>query len=376
MDMYTQVKKWRQELHQMPEVGLQEVKTAKYLFTQLKAMGYQPVSVIDTGVLVYIDNNKPDTIAFRSDIDGLAMEEKTNASYASKHPGYMHACGHDGHMAAMLGFAKKLQEKPIDSYNVLLLFQPAEESPGGAKRMVAAGVLETYHVKAIFGMHLMPSLKKGTLASKAGPLMAQNSEVDVRIIGKSAHAGLYHQGIDSIVIASQLVNEYQTILTRKVSPFKPCVLHIGKINGGSSRNIVSDCVTMQGTLRTYDTETFLKITKAMEVIHRAKEKLYGCTIEASCPPMYPAVINDKKLYQQFLTCLSGTYQELEEPLMLAEDFSYYQQVVPGIFFYLGTKTNKHQSGLHTETFDFEEDVLLTAIDTYYAIATKIQLGEL
>lgn len=375
MDICKQVKIWRQQLHQIPEVGLQEIKTATYLRQELSKMGYTPIEIINTGTLIYIDYGKPDTLAFRSDIDGLAMVEKTKVTYASLHQGYMHACGHDGHMAALLAFAMQLKEYKEISYNILLIFQPAEESPGGAKHIVEQDILEKYHVKAIFGMHLMPFLEKGVIASKAGPLMAQNSELDVTITGKSAHAGLYHQGVDSIVIATQLINEYQTIMTRMISPFEQCVLHIGSIQGGSSRNIVAEETKFQGTLRTYNMDTFLRITRAIETINQAKEEIYGCKITCTCPPLYPAVVNDRTLYAKFLPCIRGKYQELQDPMMLAEDFSYYQTRVPGIFFYLGTKTDIHHSGLHTETFNFEEDVLLTAVDTYLSIATNLQLGD-
>lgn len=375
MDIGKQVKIWREQLHQIPEVGLQEIKTAAYLRQELSKMGYTPIEIMNTGTLVYIDYGKEETLAFRSDIDGLAMLEKNNVSYASKHQGYMHACGHDGHMAALLAFAMRLKDCLDVRYNILLIFQPAEESPGGAKNIVEQGVLDTYHVKAIFGMHLMPFLEKGVIASKAGPLMAQNGELDVTITGKSAHVGLYHQGIDSIIIASQLINEYQTIITRMISPFEQCVLHVGSIQGGSSRNIVAEETTFRGTLRTYNNETFLQITKAIEAINRAKEKVYDCKITCTCPPMYPAVVNDYRLYPKFLSCISGKYQELHEPMMLAEDFSYYQTKRPGIFFYLGTKSDIYYSGLHTEKFNFEEDVLLTAVDTYVSIATNLQLGD-
>ncbi len=372
MDIGEFVKKWRRDLHTIPEIGLQEYKTTKYLKEQLEAMGYQTINVLETGMLVYIDNACQETIAFRSDIDALPITEATNCSFASQHVGYMHACGHDGHMSALLGFAKVLKEtKETFNYNVLLIFQPAEESPGGAKLLVKKGILETYHVKAVFGMHLMPSLLEGVVASRPGPLMAQNGELDVKIQGRSAHAGLYHLGVDSIAIAAKIIQEYQSICSRLVAPTQPSVVHVGEIHGGTARNIVADEVCFHGTIRTYDEEVYTKITQAIKAIHVGMERTYGCQITASCPPMYPPVINDRKLYSAFLACMDQTYQELDEPLMLAEDFSYYQKEVPGIFFFLGTKTETQYSGLHTETFDFNEEVLIRAVDTYYQILKNI-----
>lgn len=376
MDAYTKIKNWRQELHQIPEIGLQEIKTTAYLQKQLEEMGYAPISILETGTLVYIDNGKEETIAFRSDIDALKMEEKTGISFASKHSGYMHACGHDGHMSALLGVADALKAYQGEyRYNILLIFQPAEESPGGARLLVEKGILQKYHVKAIFGMHLMPSIEQGMIACRPGPLMAQNGELDVTIYGKSAHAGLYHLGIDTIVIASQLITEYQAIVSRMVSPMQPCVIHIGEIHGGSVRNIVADKTQFHGTVRAYDEKVFLQITDSISKMNRAMENIYGCTITCTCPPMYPPVLNDEKLYQKFVACTNEKYIELKEPMMLAEDFAYYQKEVPGIFFFIGTKSKEYQSGLHTETFNFHEEVLLEAVNLYFRLATTLDLGE-
>lgn len=376
MDLLKQLTKWRRDLHQIPELGLQEFKTSKYLKEQLEKMGYQPISVLETGILVYLDCNKDKTLAFRSDMDALKIGEQTGCDFASKHQGYMHACGHDGHMAALLGLAKKLAEssKQFD-HNILLIFQPAEESPGGAKLICEAGVLKKYHVKAIFGLHLMPSIEAGKIACRPGPLMAQNGELDVTVTGKSAHAGLYHLGIDSIMIASSLICQYQNILTRVIAPVESCVINIGEIQGGTVRNIVADQTVFKGTVRTYSEAVFKKITDTMEALNQGMEAAYGCKIDFSCPPMYPPVLNDYDLYRQFVELTGDNYEELKEPLMLAEDFAFYQRDVPGIFFYVGTKTNQYQSGLHTETFNFDEDVLLQAVELYYQLACKIKLGE-
>lgn len=365
------LRKWRRDLHQIPELGLKEEKTAQYLRSALEEMGYQWQSVLQTGTLVYIDAHQKETLAFRSDIDGLKMNEKNDVDYVSKHEGYMHACGHDGHMSALLGFAKRLKQLSHLSYNVLLIFQPAEESPGAAKWIVEAGILQKYHVKAIFGMHLMPLVPQNHIACKAGPFMAMCGELNVKIKGKGAHAGLAHLGKDSIVIAAQAIHEYQTILSRLLSPFCPAVIHCGKIQGGTTRNSVADEVTIEGTIRCFDESVFHDIIEHIEKIHQGLEKSYDCQIEWSCPPMYPPVCNDKQLFEQFKQLiLTQDDEELEQPLMLAEDFAYYQKAVPGLFFFLGTNSEHYQSGLHSETFDFDETVLLRAVDTYEKIITK------
>ena len=369
-----QLKKWRRDLHQIPELGLQEFQTATYIRRELEKMGYQWEAVVETGTIVYIDYHQSTTIAFRSDIDALAIQEKNHIDFASKIPGMMHACGHDGHMSALLGFARRLKENHSSlSCNVLLVFQPAEESPGAAAQVVESGVFEKYNVKAIFGMHLMPFIEEGVIACKKGPLMAMCGELDVKIYGKGAHAGLPQESIDSIMIANQALQQYQTIISRRISPFSPAVNNIGQINGGSARNSVASLTTMHGTLRCYDENLFIKVTQDIDSIHKSLEMAYGCSIEWSCPPLYPPVLNDDHLYKVFRNIVDeDIYIELKEPLMLAEDFSFYQKAIPGIFFFLGTKCQEYQSGLHTETFNFHEEVLEKAIDLYEKIVMNLK----
>lgn len=367
------LKRWRRDLHRIPEIGLKEYKTAAYLRHELEKLGYEWETVLETGTIVYIDYHQKETIAFRSDIDGLAIDEKNKIDFQSEHSGYMHACGHDGHMSALLGFAKRLKEsKKSFPYNILLVFQPAEESPGAAKYVVETGIFEKYHVKAIFGMHLMPLIDEGYIACKSGPLMAMCGEIDVKIKGKSSHAGLPQEGIDTIAIASHLLEQYQMIVSRRISPFTPIVLNIGKIVGGTARNSVASETNLYGTLRCYDEKVFADVTEMMDRIHSSVEQAYGCEIEWSCPPMYPPVINHHRLYKLFRSFVTEQYIELDEPLMLAEDFAFYQRAIPGIFFFLGTKSQEYQSGLHTETFNFHEDVLEKAVDLYEKIALNIE----
>lgn len=367
------LKRWRRELHKIPELGLHEYLTAAYIRQELEKMGYQWEAILETGTLVYIDYGSDTAIAFRSDIDALQINEQNAVDFKSQHDGCMHACGHDGHMSALLGFAQKLScSQDHLSYNILLVFQPAEESPGAAKFIVESGIFEKYHVKAIFGMHLMPSIEEGVIACKSGPLMAMCGEIDVKIEGKGSHAGLPQEGIDSICIASEALHHYQTIVSRRTSPFQNVVLNIGQIEGGTARNSVASTTVMKGTLRCYDEKLFYQITDEMNDIHVGLEKMYGCHIEWSCPPMYPPVLNDHFLYQQFHSFLTSDYQELNEPYMLAEDFAFYQRAVPGVFFFLGTKCEEYQSGLHTETFNFHEEILQKAVDLYYDIALYVK----
>jgi hippurate hydrolase len=274
----------------------------------------------------------------------------------------MHACGHDGHMSALLGFAYRLsQKKEHYKNNILLIFQPAEEAPGAAKYIVESGLLNDYHVKAIYGIHLMPYIEEGDLYSKAGSLMAECGEIDIVIKGKGAHAGTPEQGHDAIIAASMLVAQFQTIHSRSISPFEDVVLNIGKINGGTARNAVAEEVKLEGTLRCYDEDVFMHVVNRMKEIAKGLEVAYGCDIDVTCDPMYPPLLNDETLFEK---AKSFGVKQLKQSMMLAEDFAFYTKAVPSLFIYVGTKTKTMQSGLHTSTFNFNEEVLERAVDFY------------
>ena len=375
-NLQPQIKKWRQELHQIPEIGYEEVKTAAYIRRELDKLGLPWQEICETGTIVYLDNQKESTLAFRSDIDALPIQEATGVDFASTHPGKMHACGHDGHMATLLSFGAwaKAHLSNINS-NLLLIFQPAEETTGGAKDIAASGIFEKYHVKAIYGLHLMPDLPENTIGCRPGPLMAQTGEVHIKIQGKAAHAALAYQGIDSLYIASLLVQQYQAILTRRIPAMQTAVLHIGTLHSGEAGNIVASSATLSGTVRTFSRELFLEITDQMAKIHKGMEEIYGCTIDFIRDPGYPPVLNDPILTQNMVELLKEneiSYQELPEPFFLGEDFSYYQEKVPGVFFFLGTGSEEKNfiHGLHHNQFNFDEAALLTGLKAFIAIAAN------
>lgn len=369
--MLNLLKKWRRDLHQIPEIGFKEYKTAHYLYNELTSMGYDVQYITETGLIVFIDYHQESTIAFRSDIDALKITEENDIDFKSQHEGYMHACGHDGHMSALLGLAYKLKDEKQLNHNILLIFQPGEEISRGSRNIIDTGIFEKYRVKAIFGMHMFPDVEEGYIASRKGPLMAQSGELDVVIKGKSAHAGKYYEGIDTILIASQLIQQYQSIVSRLVSPMQPVILHIGCMCGGTVRNIVAGQSEFHGTVRTYNEEVFDTIKKAIININQGMENTYGCSIDCSLISHNPPVLNDGYYNEQIKSLLKDKYLELEEPVMLAEDFSHYQKVVPGVFFFVGTKCKEYCSGLHTSTFQFHEEVLMNAVDLYYDLASTL-----
>ena len=360
----------RRALHQIPETALEEFKTKEYLKNYLISIGLEPQEIVETGLFVYIEGkDKENCIAFRSDIDALNIKEETGAEFESKHVGKMHACGHDGHMTTLLAFAKYLTTiQPLDK-SVLLIFQPAEESPGRAKDIVETGLLKKYNVKAIYGMHLFPELPEGTVASKEGPFFAQAALMTTTITGKSGHGAMPHKTIDPLMAFTKIVDGYQTIVSRNLSPFDPGVVTIGKFCGGSAQNIIADTVNFWGTIRTFKEENTEFIIERIKEIHRGVELSYRVKIDEKIDIVYPPVINDKELYKKFVETMKDMNYVEHEALTISEDFAYYQKEVPGIFMLLGTRSEEKGfiHPLHSCHFNFDEKVLLKGVEAFARI---------
>lgn len=360
----------RRALHQIPETALEEFKTKEYLKNYLISIGLEPQEIVETGLFVYIEGkDKENCIAFRSDIDALNIKEETGAEFESKHIGKMHACGHDGHMTTLLGFAKYLTTiQPLEK-SVLLIFQPAEESPGRAKDIVETRLLKKYNVKAIYGMHLFPELPEGTVASKEGPFFAQAALMTTTITGKSGHGAMPHKTIDPLMAFTKIVDGYQTIVSRNLSPFDPGVVTIGKFCGGSAQNIIADTVNFWGTIRTFKEENTEFIIERIKEIHRGVELSYRVKIDEKIDIVYPPVINDKELYKKFVDTMKDMNYVEHEALTISEDFAYYQKEVPGIFMLLGTRSEEKGfvHPLHSCHFNFDEKVLLKGIEAFARI---------
>lgn len=360
----------RRALHQIPETALEEFKTKEYLKNYLISIGLEPQEIVETGLFVYIEGkDKENCIAFRSDIDALNIKEETGAEFESKHVGKMHACGHDGHMTTLLAFAKYLTTiQPLDK-SVLLIFQPAEESPGRAKDIVETGLLKKYNVKAIYGMHLFPELPEGTVASKKGPFFAQAALMTTTITGKSGHGAMPHKTIDPLMAFTKIVDGYQTIVSRNLSPFDPGVVTIGKFCGGSAQNIIADTVNFWGTIRTFKEENTEFIIERIKEIHRGVELSYRVKIDEKIDIVYPPVINDKELYKKFVDTMKDMNYVEHEALTISEDFAYYQKEVPGVFMLLGTRSEEKGfiHPLHSCHFNFDEKVLLKGVEAFARI---------
>lgn len=373
--MSLDLKQVRRALHQLAEPMFEEFETTTYLEKALLKMDLKPERILETGLVVFIDKGTPTTTAFRADIDALAQNETSNHDFKSKTPGLMHACGHDGHMSILLGFADYIsQHLNALIENILLIFQPAEEGGAGAMKLLDKGIFEKYKVDRIFGMHMFPGLPEGIIASMPGPFMAQNAELYVTVKGKSAHAAMPHLGVDPIIITAGLLQKFQTIITRINSPFESSVLTFGKISGGTACNIIADQVEIVGTLRTFSQKTYDRIINTMQKMIDAEKSIYDIEIDFEVRHGYPAVVNDATLFKNLKEAIpEEQFHEFSEPFMLSEDFSYYQEKVSGLFYYLGcaNEAKGYVHPLHSSQFDFDEKVLDDGVNSYILIARKL-----
>lgn len=362
----------RRSLHQIPELAFDLYKTHEYVKNALVSYGLEIKVYAKTGIVAAVKGQTDDYIAFRSDMDALPVSEQTGVSFASTHPGAMHACGHDGHMSILLGFAEWLSTKQLHQ-SVLLIFQPAEEGPGGAKVMIDEGLFQDFNVKSIFGFHVYPELEEGLIGLVEGPMMPQNAEFDITITGLSAHGAQPHKGIDAIVAASQLVQAYQSIVARSTHALQAAVVTIGTIGGGEARNIIAGEVKLSGTIRAYDPATYELIKSRMHEICSGIESMYGVSIDNQIVDYYPPVINDKGLVTTVASSLDSSKYRYVEPMMFSEDFAFYQQVVPGCFMMLGTmnEAKGYTAPLHNNKFNFTDEVLMNGIETYQALSRTL-----
>lgn len=358
---------WRRHLHANPELSFKEEQTAKYVTHVLESNGFRSIeSVGGTGISLTIKGREEGrTIMLRADMDALPIHENNVLDYKSTVPGVMHACGHDGHTAMLLLASKILAEIADDlKGNIKILFQPAEELiPGGALKMIDAGVLKNPPVTAAIGQHLMPGLPSGKIGIKSGRFMASSDNFKITIKGRGGHAAMPENLIDPVVIAGHIIVALQQVVSRNKSPRNPAVLSIGKISADGSSNVIPDEVIMEGTFRTLDHEwredALMHIEKLATGL--AEGMGAGCVVEFTRG--YPPLQNDGQLVtsiKKFMIEYAGADNVVDvDSWMAAEDFARYSHLVPSAFYLLGTRNESKgiTSGLHTSTFDIDEDIL-------------------
>lgn len=354
------VKNHRHNLHNLAELSHVEFNTAKYIREYLEKLGVEYKVYLNTATVGIIKGNKPKkTIAFRSDIDALPSPK-----------GAEHLCGHDGHMSILLGLIEYLVDnKNRLNDNIVFVFQPAEEDTGGAERLINEGIFKKYNVDEVYGLHIHPDFPEGYIACRSGYLMAQNGEINIDIIGKGGHGAIPQNTKDSVLIAAQFITSLQSIISRNINPIEGAVLTIGKITGGSARNIISESVRLEGTMRCFNPKVYETMVKRIREFAKGFEISYGCKVNVEFVDGYLAVNNDKKLYDELVNAVGKDKIIETDPLMISEDFSYYQREVPGLFFMLGARNEEKGfvNGLHNLNFNFNEDILMNGLEIYKSL---------
>jgi amidohydrolase len=361
----------RREIHKYPELGFDEFKTSGLIKAFLEELGLDISSFAGTGLASTIKGNAGGkTIAIRADIDALPIREENTFEFASRNVGKMHACGHDGHTAIVLGTAYVLSRlKDFLRGNVKLIFQPAEEGLGGAELMINEGVLDNPKVDAIIGAHVSPLINTGFISVRKGPVMAAPTEFEINIIGKSGHAAQPENAVNPITIGAVVVDRFNSMVKYSDDPLKRAVLTVTCFNAGSASNIIPDSVCIKGTIRSFDEEIRNFITGNMEEILKEEVQKAGAAYKFQASNGYPPVINDDILVDIFKNSSEKiiTAKNIitsHEPSMLAEDFSYYSMLVPGTYFHLGCRnqTCSEVINLHSSKFNLDEDCIKIGVE--------------
>ncbi|MEW9123018.1 MAG: amidohydrolase [Thermotaleaceae bacterium] len=369
--VYPQVVAWRRDFHMYPELSGEEEETAKKIVKILKEFPLEITEGVGGhGVVAVLKGDmEGKTLALRADMDALPIQEQNVHDFASRYEGKMHACGHDGHTAMLLGTAAILSElKEEICGNIKFIFQPAEEKApiGGAKPMIEAGVLENPHVDGILGLHIWPGLPKGAIGLKEGALMASSDPFTIEIHGKSGHAAAPHQAIDALVVGCQVVNMLQTIVSRNVDPLASAVVTVGTIKSGTKYNVISDYTKIEGTVRTLNKE----VQRTVE--GKLRDVVDGICISTGTKGVikyqrgYPALINDPYMVNILkevgeLVTDKENLIKVEKPAMGGEDFANYLQKIPGAFFWLGGGEDSPYP-IHHPQFDFDEQIMRVGMD--------------
>ncbi|WP_102345111.1 M20 metallopeptidase family protein [Bacillus sp. Marseille-P3661] len=370
-----QLIKWRREFHQYPELSFEEKHTSKLIAAFLKERGLKVTeNVFGYGIIADLEGNFPGpTVALRADMDALPIVEQTNLPFASKHNGVMHACGHDGHMAALMGAVEILSKrKDKIKGKIRFIFQPGEElTPGGAKGMIEAGALAG--VDVIYGLHLWSELPTGTFHTTLGPMMAASDKFTIEINGKGGHGGLPHKTVDSLVIASQLVTLAQQIVSRKIDPIESGVLTFGKLHSGTAFNVIADKAVIEGTARSFAPQVRDQLQIDLEKLAHSITDLNGADVDVRYERGYPPLINHKNEALTFMEAAKSVFGEentyIMPPNMAGEDFAYYLEKVPGSFCFVGAAPmDKSIFPHHHPKFDFEEKSLPIATELLCQIA--------
>lgn len=372
LDSSAEMQALRREIHTFPELSFEEVKTAALVKSKLQQWGIPFIEgLAGTGVVGIIKNgNNSKAIGLRADMDALPMQEINQFTHRSQHPGKMHACGHDGHTAMLLSAAHYLSQHRHFDGTVYLIFQPAEEGGGGARQMIEEGLFERCPMEAVFGMHNWPGIPVGSFGVKTGGMMASSNEFEVTVKGKGAHAAQPQKGIDPIMIAVQIAQSWQTIVSRNVNPLEPAVLSITQIHSGSATNVIPDEAYLVGTVRTFSTAVLDLIEQRMQTIAQATAVAFDAELDFSFKRNYPPLINHAEQTRFAVDVMRQLVGDKNvnaevEATMGAEDFAFMLEAKPGCYVFIGNGEGDHRSAghglgpcnLHNPSYDFNDDLL-------------------
>ena len=364
--MQKEMQEWRRDLHKIPEIGLKEYKTSSYIKDKLKGWDVEfKGGYADTGLIAWVKGSKGDSkksIGLRADFDALPMSEKNNFDHKSSNEGMMHACGHDGHTTMLLGAVKYLKENNDFDGTVYFIFQPGEEGFGGGEIMINEGLLNDFNIDEVYALHNWPELPLGHFGVSTGPMMAAVDEFDIIVKGKGGHAAIPDLGVDPVIIAAQIINAVQTIISRVTSPIDKALISITKVHAGSAYNVIDDEVFLGGTVRTFKEKTRILIQNKLNDTAKGIAQANGGDIEFIYKPGYPPTINtkDESIFaSEVAKNLVGDKNVITdvEPSMGGEDFSYFLNKKPGSYLYIGQKDENHKAHLHTTKYDFNDNLL-------------------
>jgi hippurate hydrolase len=367
----------RRHLHQIPELGLSEFKTSDFVAEKLIEMGYEITrGIAKTGIVATLTNgDSPRSIGIRADFDALPIPEETGVDYVSQHPGVMHACGHDGHTAMLLGAAKILAERRNFDGTIHLIFQPAEENFAGARLMIEDGLFERFPCDAVFGLHNDPRIPFGHFVFREGPIMASADECKITVIGKGGHGAEPQVAADPIVAGASIIMALQTVVSRNIHPLQSAVITVGAFNSGIASNVIPERAEMAITVRALDADVRDALEMRIRQIAEGQAASYGMRVEIDYERGYPATVNHKT-ETDYVRDLAKRFagedkvHDLPNPIMGSEDFAYILQEKPGTYFFLGTQKTPDDPQLHHPRYNFNDDIIPTGTTFWVELAEK------
>lgn len=365
---------FRRDIHANPELGFCEHRTAGRIAEQLRALGMEVHEGIGrTGVVGVLRNGTSKrSIGLRADMDALPIHEQTNLPYASKTPGTFHGCGHDGHVAMLLGAAQQLSRTRTFDGTINFFFQPAEEGHGGAREMIEDGLFERFPCDRVFGLHNWPDLPAGVIATRPGPIMGAADKFEIALEGRGGHAAIPQDTPDAILAAASLVQQLNAIISRRIAPTASAVLSITQIHGGHTHNVIPERVTVSGTVRTFDGHVQDRIEASIRQIAAGVAQANELTATVDYQRYYPATINDADAAQEALDAAAtvGEARLAPDPAFTSEDFSFMLQACRGAYIWLGQARDQGSVPLHNPHYDFNDDVLGMGIRLHVALAER------